>query len=218
MTPGVEANSDFIDRQELFDLVRRERFARDQRRWDVMADCFHENAWVRTTWYDGIGGQAYVDATREVMGESPSPSGTQGGKHWVFPAYAKISGDRATVESPAEIFGRREIGGVLTDMHTFCRFFSRAVRQDGRWKLLTFHLLLEWSELRPAIPGQVPEIDLELLATLRPSYQWLGYAQALRGITVNPNLLGDDRWDEVVAFHQREDEWLAGDGAIDDPK
>ena len=30
-----------LDREELFDLVRRERFARDQRRFDVMAACFH---------------------------------------------------------------------------------------------------------------------------------------------------------------------------------
>jgi len=216
MHENTEAD-EFRDRQELFDLVRRERFARDQRRWDVMAECFHPNAWVRTTWYDGIGGQAYVDATRALMGESPSRTGVPSSKHWVFPAVAEVHGDRATVESPAEIFSRGQIGGVLADTHTFCRFFSRAIRQDGRWRLLTFHLLLEWSELRSAIPGQVPEIDLDLLATLRPSYQWLGYAQALRGVTIDPDLLGDDRWDELVAFHEREAAWLAGDGEIDDP-
>lgn len=206
-----------VARHELWELVRRERFARDQRRWDVMADCFHPNAWVRTTWYDGIGGQAYVDATRANMGDAPSSSAV-GSKHWVFPGHVQIMGDRATIESPAEIFSRRELGKVMTDMHTYCRFFSRAIRQEGVWRLLTFHLLLEWSELRPAIPGQVPEIDLDLLAKQRPSYQWLGYSQATRGITVNPDLLGDDRWDDLVAFHRREDEWLTGAGAIDDPK
>ncbi|CAN5336000.1 hypothetical protein BH11ACT4_BH11ACT4_13270 [soil metagenome] len=209
---------ELVARQELWELVRRERFARDQRRWEVMADCFHPNAWVRTTWYDGIGGQAYVDATRAIMGDAPAAGAGGGSKHWVFPGHVKIEGDRATIESPAEIFGRRELGNVMTDMHTYCRFFSRAIRQDGRWKLLTFHLLLEWSELRPAIPGQVPEIDLEVLAKQRASYQWLGYSQAMRGVTVNPDLLGDDRWDELVAFHRREDEWLAGQGAIDEPE
>jgi hypothetical protein len=213
MTGSAEASSDFVDRQELFDLVRRERFARDQRRFDVMADCFHENAWVRTTWYDGIGGQAYVDSSRESMSKS-----RRGGKHWVFPAFAKINGDRATVESPAKIFGRRKIGCIEADIHTYCRFFSRAVRQNGPWKLLTFHVLFEWDELRPVIAGQVPDLDQELLASIRPTYRFLGYAQAKRGVKLNQNLLGDDRWDELVAFHKREDEWLAGDGAIDDPK
>lgn len=46
-----------LDREELFDLVRRERFARDQRRFDVMRACFHDDAYIRTSWYDGRGGQ-----------------------------------------------------------------------------------------------------------------------------------------------------------------
>jgi hypothetical protein len=37
-------NAAFADREELFDLVRRERFARDQRLFDVMRDCFHDEA------------------------------------------------------------------------------------------------------------------------------------------------------------------------------
>ncbi len=131
---------------------------------------------------------------------------------------AEVNGDRANIESPAKIFGRRELGGIQVDVHTYCRFFSRAINQDGQWKLLTFHVLFEWDELRPAVAGQVPDLDQELLATMRPSYQFLGYSQAKRGVNLNLNLLGDDRWDDLVAFHKREDEWLAGDGAIDDPK
>ena len=52
-----------LDREELFDLVRRERFARDQMRFDVMRACFHDNAYVRTSWYDGYGGDSYVEAS-----------------------------------------------------------------------------------------------------------------------------------------------------------
>lgn len=214
MTGSVEARSDFIDRQDLFDLVRRERFARDQRHFDVMADCFHKNAWVRTTWYDGIGGQAYVDATSKNMSGGTS----RNGRHWVFPAFAQINGDRATVESPAKIFSRGKFGSIEVDIHAYCRFYSRAVRQSGQWKLLTFHVLFEWDELRPVIPGQVPELDHELLLSMRPAYRFLGYSRTLRGGKVSPDLLGDDRWDDLVAFHQRENEWLAGDGAIDDPR
>ena len=216
MTARADAPDDRADQQELFDLVRRERFARDQRRFEVMADCFHDNAWVRTTWYDGVGGQAYVDSTRELLGDAPA--GPFSGKHWVFPASADVAGDRATVESPAKIFLRQELGGIEVDLHAYCRFFSRAVRQDGRWRLLTFHVLFEFDELRPTIPGQVPELDHELLATIRPSYRFLGYAQAKRGVQLDHDLLGDDRWPELVAFHRREDAWLAGEGPIDDPR
>ncbi|WP_369138605.1 nuclear transport factor 2 family protein [Modestobacter versicolor] len=216
MTTQSAGTGSAADRQELFDLVRLERFARDQRRFDVMADCFHEAAWVRTTWYDGTGGPAYVAATRELLGDAPA--GPYSGKHWVFPAAAEVAGDRATVESPAKIFLRQELGGIEVDLHTYCRFSSRAVRQDGRWRLLTFHVLFEWDELRPVTAGEVPDLDRELLATLRPSYRFLGYAQLQRGVQLDLDLLGDDRWSELVAFHAREDAWLAGQGAIDDPR
>jgi SnoaL-like domain len=193
-----------LDREELFDLVRRERFSRDQMRFDVMRDCFHDDAYVRTSWYDGHGGDAYVEATKKLMARSP------GGKHWVFPAFAKANGDRATVESPATIFNRVLLEGVDIDFHVYCRFFSRAVRQNGQWKLLTFEVLWERDEMRPVDFNERLPFKLANLSHFRPSYRFLSYYQKTRGVEVNPNLLGDDRLDELVAFHQKEDAWLAG--------
>ena len=194
----------FLDREELFDLVKRERFARDQGRFDIMRACFTDDAYVRTSWYDGHGGQAYVDATMKLMGKN------RRGKHWVFPAFAKINGDRATVESPAKIFGRLMLHDVEADFHVYSRFFSRAVRQNGSWKLRTFEVLWERDELRPANSGETLSLDPELLASMRPAYRNIGYIQSMRGVKVNLNLLGDDRLDELDAFHKGEDEWLAG--------
>jgi len=122
---------ELFDREELFDLVRRERLARDRRRFEQMRECFHDDAYVSTTWYHGTGAEAYVEATRKWMGDR------QPGTHWVFPAYADICGDRATVESSAMIASRPKLMDIEVDVEVICRFFSRAVRQDGRWKLLT---------------------------------------------------------------------------------
>lgn len=191
-----------LDREEIFDLVRRERFARDQRRYDVMRACFHDDAHVRTSWYDGRGAQAYVDASRESMGINNQS------KHWVFPAICHLNGDRATVESPATIFNRLEVHGVESDFHVYCRFFSRVVRESDRWKLLTFEVLWEWDTLGPVDLSQVIPVDQEVLAGLRPSYKHLAYVQQQRGIAVNPDLIGDDRPDELAAFYAREQQWL----------
>ncbi len=193
-----------LDREELFDLVRRERFARDQRRFDVMRDCFHDDAYVRTSWYDGRGGEEYVEATRKWM------SSTGNGKHWVFPAYARVVGNRATVESPAMIFNRAKLAGGEVDFHVFCRFFSRAVRVDGVWKLLSFEVFFERDIMRPVNAEEKLPIDWQVLATLRPSYQFLAYIQLSRGVKVKPDLLGDDRPEELNAFHANEERWLAG--------
>ena len=194
-----------LDREELFDLVRRERFARDQRRFDVMAECFHRDAYIRTSWYDGSGGQAYVDATRQWM------SRTGNSKHWVFPAFAQIRGDRATVESPAMIFNRARIDGVEVDFHVFCRFYSRAVRDGAGWKLSSFHVFFERDVMRPVHSGDPLPLDRSLLETMRPSYKFLTYMQHTRGIAVNQDLLGDDRPEQLAAFHAMEDRWLAGE-------
>ena len=193
-----------LDREDLFDLVRRERFARDQRRFDVMAACFHRDAYVRTSWYDGTGGTAYVEASRKWM------SNTGNSKHWVFPAFAQLQGDRATVESPAKIFNRARLEGVEIDFQVFCRFFSRAVREDGEWKLASFHVLFERDMMAPVFADDSLPVDRALLDSMRPSYKFLTYIQRSRGIVVNQDLLGDDRPDDLAAFHAGEESWLAG--------
>lgn len=195
-----------LDREELFDLVRRERFARDQRRFDVMEACFHDDAYVRTSWYDGHGGRAYVEASRAFMEKAGN------GKHWVFPAFAQLAGDRATVESPAMIFSRIRLDGVEVDFHVFCRFFSRAVRGAEGWKLATFHVLFERDVMKPVNPSQALPVDWGRLAALRESYKFLAYIQQSRGVVVNPDLLGDDRPRELAEFHAGEERWLAGAG------
>ncbi|WP_193335607.1 nuclear transport factor 2 family protein [Devosia beringensis] len=202
---GEKRLQDHLDRESLFDLVRRERFARDQRRFDVMAACFRRDAYIRTSWYDGTGGDAYVAASRKWM------SNTGNSKHWVFPAFAQIRGDRATVESPAKIFNRAKLDGVEIDFEVFCRFFSRAVREDGDWKLASFHVLFERDVMAPVFAGDSLPVDRALLDSMRPSYKFLTYIQRSRGIAVNQELLGDDRPDELAAFHAGEERWLAGE-------
>jgi hypothetical protein len=195
-----------LDREELFDLVRRERFARDQRLFDVMRDCFHDDAYIRTTWYEGHGGEAYVEATKKWMER------TGNSKHWVFPAHARVAGDRATVESPAKIFNRTTVPGVEADAHAYCRFFSRAIRDEGHWKLLTFELMMERDELHPVHAGEPLPVDPAHLAAFRPSYRFLTWIQSTRGVTVSQDLLGDDRPAELDAFHKTETAWLTGTG------
>lgn len=93
MTPELEQRlARMIDREEIRDLVSRERFARDQAHWDAMASCFHPDAHIRTSWFDG-NAVDYIPATKKLLEMAP------GSKHWVFPGFVQISGDRATVES-----------------------------------------------------------------------------------------------------------------------
>ena len=202
MTPELEKRfAAMVDRQEIQDLVARERFSRDQERWDVMAACFHPDAHIRTSWYDG-NGVDYIPATKKMMARAP------GGKHWTFPGFVQVNGDRATVESPGLIINRIVLDGVEVDYQVFYRHHSRAERRDGVWRLMTFEVIFERDMMRPLNPSETLPIDWDRLATYRPTYRFLAYLQDMRGYNLSHELLGDDRPEQLAKFHEGEEHWL----------
>ncbi len=192
---------DLLDRTEIYDLVRWERFCRDQKDWPGLLACYIPGAPVRTSWYDGdIAG--FVEQSREKMLKGSS------GKHWIMPATHKIAGDRAIVESPAFIYDRLTFDGIEFDFHQYCRFFSRVVRREEGWRLGSFEGIYQRDNLQCTDPRNPLPVDWEIIKTLRPSYRFMGYTQLKRGYRLNPELLGDDRPDLVSAFYARERRWL----------
>jgi hypothetical protein len=196
--------SAMVDREEIFDLVRRERFARDQRHWQAMSDAFHPDAHIRSSWFDGNA----VD----YVADTSSRAGRFGNsKHWVFPVFLNISGNRATVESPALIFNRFLLDNVEIDTRVYCRFFSRVERRDDVWRLSSFEVVFERDLMETVNPLDPLPIDWSVLSTYRPSYRFLTYVQESRGTRVNRNLYGDDRRDELQHFYDAEARWVVGE-------
>ena len=121
-----------LDQSEIFDLVRVERFYRDQRNWKGLIESYVKNAPVRTTWFDGTI-EGFAEASRRKMEEQGSTA-----KHWIFPTMLKIVDKRATIESPAMIFDRITFDNIQFDVFQYCRFFSRVVQTDAGWRLASF--------------------------------------------------------------------------------
>jgi hypothetical protein len=190
-----------VDRTEIFELVRFERLCRDQRNVSGMLACYVANAPVRTTWFDGVV-EDFVEASRKKM-----TSGSQA-KHWIMPARLEIESARALVESPALIFDRLAFDGIEFDTFQYCRFVSRVIKTADGWKLGSFEGIYQRDQMQAVDPRNPLPVDWDVLATLRPSYKFIGYTQVKRGYTVNPELLGDDRPDLLEAFYAREQKWL----------
>jgi hypothetical protein len=76
------------DRQAIADLVRRERFHRDRRRWDELADDYVEDSRVKTTWFEGTGRQ-FAAASHEMAARGRESI------HLIAPAEIRVNGDRA---------------------------------------------------------------------------------------------------------------------------
>lgn len=168
-----------MDRTEIYDLVRYERFCRDMLDWDGLQASFVSGSPVRTTWFDGTI-EGFVEGSRAKMS----------------------SGSTAT------IFARQELDGVEYDYFQFCRFFSRLQKTDEGWRLASFEGIYQRDRMDVVNPADTPPIDWDLVATLRPSYRFLAYNQIRQGYDVNPELIGDDRPDLLEAFYDQEYSWL----------
>jgi hypothetical protein len=194
-----------LDREEIFDLVRRERHYRDIKNWQSLLESYVPAAPVRTTWFEGPI-EKFVEASRRKM--SAIGAIVSAPKHWIFPTLLEMNGDRALVESMAAIFDRLTFDGVEFDIFQYCRFVSRVARTETGWRLASFEGIYQRDHIRSVNPAELPPVDWELVKTLRPSYRFLAFTQLRRGYKVNSELLGDDRPDLVEAFYAQEREWL----------
>lgn len=190
------------DRESIFALVLRERFARDKGDWDALAASYVPWARIRTTWFDGT--PAGFASESRVLAENGRLA-----RHVVVPAWVKIAGERALVESNAEIQHRELVHGVEADMVQYCRFFSRVQRTDEGWRLASFDGIYTRDYLTPVNPEEIIPLDWTALRKLRPSYRVWSYTLGLRGFDVSQDIPADDRPDLLATFYREAEEWLA---------
>ena len=70
-------------------------------------------------------------------------------------------------------------------MTRWCRFFSRAGRRRGEWRLLTFDAIYGKHRLDPVLPGAPIELDTARLEQARRSCRYLTYLDR-QGVIPSP--------------------------------
>jgi hypothetical protein len=198
--PGV-ISPDLGDKLAIAELVRIERFHRDRRRWDELAEDYVEDSRVKTTWFSGTG-REFAAASRDMMQRGRESI------HLITPTDIRIKGDRALCESHAQIHNRSVIHDVEVDMVQYCRFYSRVVRTPQGWRLASFDGIYHKDTIVPTNPTQSVQLDWEKLAQLRPSYRIWAYAISLKGYDIAQDELGDDRPDLLEPFYAAAERWL----------
>ena len=191
-----------LDRQEIMELVRLERFWRDQCQWTELANAYVSDSQVLTTWFRGTG-RAFADASREMYEARGSR-----GKHMIWPADVRVRGDRAICESPGTIYSRSTFEGVELDLMTYARFHSLLVRTDQGWRMKTFTGVYLKDAMTPVNPQERLPVDWEDIKRFRPSYRFMCYSLSRRGYMPPQDLPGDDRPDIVRDFYAHAERWL----------
>jgi hypothetical protein len=203
MPNSEQAIDELKSKIEIAELVKVERFARDQAQWDTLLDCYAPNGVVRTMWFRGPA-RDFVEASKKMRG------GGRRSKHLLSPIYVKLNGDRALVESDGQIFNRGKFEGVEIEKILYCRFISRVVRLNGKWKMETFDCIYEGDRASTINPEDKLPFDRDKLAKLRPVYPHWAYVLASMGHDLSQDMLGEDRPEPVQAFYRQEDQWLNG--------
>ena len=187
----------------IFELVRLERFARDQGDWRRLVDSYWQDATITVTWFKG-GPADFAEESRKLYERGGR------GKHTIDPIWARVNGGRGLVESVGQILIRMPIAGIECDITSWCRFYSRVRLGPRGWRLQTFDGIYVKDRLDPVLLNQSKlELDWALLARLRPSYRFLSYlAHTQPGHTTDQRLPGDDRPDLVRTFYSDAEDWL----------
>lgn len=195
-----------LDREQIIELIRLERYLRDHSRYDELADCYAEDSRVKTTWFEGSG-RDFAQASKEMAEQRGRQS-----RHLITPTYIRTSGNRALVDSYGEIHNRGEIDDVEVDTIQYCRFFSRVRRTEDGWRLVSFDGIYGKDQIWPVDPSQQLPFDFSQLTGLRPSYRVWAYTLSLKGYDIGQDELGDDRPDLLEPFYAAADAWLAEGG------
>jgi SnoaL-like domain len=171
-------------------LVLAERESRDLGRWERMQACFHADAFVRISWFQG-NAHDFVAASRDM-----ARRGTLA-KHRLGPVSVRIAGHRAVATLACTIDIPAVLQGVAVMLSSHARVFYRAELRDGAWGLMSFEVFYMRDELAPQVPGEVVPVKAAELAGYRQSYRLLAHVLAGNGFAVRDDLAGEDRPDTV---------------------
>ena len=201
--------SDDIERDKaaIWEVRRAWAFARDQGEWDRLAACFHADATITVSWYSGSAA-GFVQRSRE-MGGGRRPE--ERNKHWLGNRRAKVSGNRATLETDVNIVIREYLDGHLFDYLAWSRFYDLFEKRDGVWRIFKMSCIYDKDRLDPVIPGSVPAsfYDAVPLAGIESGFAFMRLRQMKKGRTVPPGIaLGDSPGE--TALREEGVRWLAG--------
>ena len=170
---------------------------RDLAQWDQMRKLFHDDGTIEISWYKGLFSK-FVDAS---MGMGQSDFRT---KHMVASPVVTFNGNKAIVETNAIIVGENVVLGLGCVCHD--RFYDRAEKRDGVWKLVNRQAIYDMSYF--TFPMGLRELDQEVINRYPREYAALAYVLEKSGfpLKVKPITKGSD---EEKALKAEAQAWLA---------
>ena len=191
-----------LDQLAIRELIEAWVVYRDARLWDRFRSVWHPEGRMMATWFQG----SFEEFIR--MNDEGFARGVRI-LHMLGGTGIELNGSRAIAQTKMTISQRARVEDVVCDVVCTGRFYDFFEERDGRWGLVLRQPIYEKDRLDPVDPGEVPNLDRQLLASFPEGYRHLAYLQTRIGYKVKPDMPGIDGA-ELEALYRRGDTWLAG--------
>lgn len=197
------SSAELADRLLIRELVDGWMMWRDQRNWAKVAELWHPDGKLMTTWGGYATPDEFAQAAQQGFERGDRMLHANGG------TVVEVEGDRAVAQTKLRIMQRATVHGVLCDVTCIGRDYDFVDRRDGHWGFVLRQPIYERDWLRPVEPGAAVELDGERLARYPEGYAHLAYVQELNGYPIVDNMPVHSG-PEVEALYAAGSTWLAG--------
>ena len=197
-----------MDEHEIDRVITAWGFARDHGDWDVLQNCFHDDATIHISWYSGPA-EEFIERSKKMVAEIKIG---EHGKHQIGRAKIQLNGARAISECNVELM-RRVMGEEFDfDTLTWGRFIDLfEKRGDEVWRIKRRTMVYEKDRLDPLNPAEVPADYFKNMDLSRfpPECRFLCYRLGLSGREPMPDIVRDRSTEETQLKKEARD-WLNG--------
>ena len=141
-----------VDKARIIEVSTVLLCCRDSGDWQRLAECFHPDAHLTTSWFSGTAAD-FVKQSSQMM-QSHQPGDTH--QHMMSNARADLNGSRAVCEYYLLLHQRRTMDGYEFDFQTWAQCVDLFEKRDGAWRVSKRSNIYEKCRMDPCVPGSVP--------------------------------------------------------------
>ncbi len=206
MTDNIR-NQTVTDKFEIIEVSTVSFCYRDAAAWDRLAECFHSDAWINSSWFTGSAHE-FIEQARKRMG-GYHPTNIQ--KHILGNPHVTLKGNRAVCEFHIILYQRRLIDGYEFDLQTWSTFIDLFEKREGTWRIVRRTPIYEKDRMDPYKPTEVPDayfaqMDLSRYPAAIRFHCYTNERRTGRAPSANLVLKGSP---EEATIRKEADEWLA---------
>jgi hypothetical protein len=196
-----------MDKFEIIEVSHTLLSSRDAPDWNRLAQCFHPDARVTTSWFNGTAAEFAGQAKNMMDGHHPAD--TQ--RHIISNPRVTIKGHRAVNEYYVILYQGRTMDGYEFDFQTWSVTLDFFEKRNGAWRICKRANIYEKDRMDPHIPGSVPQSYYDSLDLSRypAAIRYHCYRNERSSGQTPKNLIVKGSPEEK-AFREEAGEWLAG--------